>query len=65
MFLKEREKCVKCCGTETDIAVITEGIVKDIVAGNPVKLYRFMCNPLIWDSRGVIQNIKPFRFRRY
>jgi hypothetical protein len=45
MFLKEREKCVKCCGTETDIAVITEGIVKDIVAGNPVKLYRFMCIP--------------------
>jgi hypothetical protein len=29
---------------ETDIAVITEGIVKDIVAGNQVKLYRFMCN---------------------
>jgi hypothetical protein len=29
---------------ETDIAVIlTEGIVKDIVAGNQVKLYRFMC----------------------
>jgi hypothetical protein len=45
MFLKEQEKCVKCCGTVTDIAVIlTEGIVKDIVAGNPVKLYRFMCN---------------------
>jgi hypothetical protein len=38
-------KCVKCCGGETDIAVIlTEGIVKDIVAGNQVKLYRFMCN---------------------
>jgi actin-like ATPase involved in cell morphogenesis len=30
---------------ETDIAVIlTEGIVKDIVAGNQVKLYRFMWN---------------------
>jgi hypothetical protein len=36
MFLKEQEKCVKCCWDgETDIAVIlTEGIVKDIVAGN-------------------------------
>jgi hypothetical protein len=34
---------------ETDIAVIlTEGIVKDIVAGNQVKLYRFMESPLIW-----------------
>jgi TRAP-type uncharacterized transport system substrate-binding protein len=33
---------------ETDIAVIlTEGIVKDIVAGK-VKLYRFMWNRPIW-----------------
>jgi hypothetical protein len=34
MFLKEREKC-QMLRDETDIAVIlTEGIVKDIVAGN-------------------------------
>jgi hypothetical protein len=32
-------KCVKCYDGETDIAVIlTEGIVKDIVAGNNSKI---------------------------
>jgi hypothetical protein len=42
MFLKEH---VSNAADGTDIAVIlTEGIVKDIVAGNQVKLYRFMWN---------------------
>jgi hypothetical protein len=40
MFLKEQEKmCQMLRDGETDIAVIlTEGIVKDIVAGNPSKI---------------------------
>jgi hypothetical protein len=43
MFLKERKNVSNAADGETDIAVIlTEGIVKDIVAGNQVKLYRFM-----------------------
>jgi hypothetical protein len=50
---------------ETDIAVIlTEGIVKDIVAGNPVKgLCAIAINMGIHVA--VNSNIKPFRFRRY
>jgi hypothetical protein len=39
MFLKEREKMSNAADGETDIAVIlTEGIVKDIVAGNQSKI---------------------------
>jgi hypothetical protein len=50
MFLKEQEKCVKCWDGETDIAVIlTEGIVKDIVAGNPSKIVQvYVESPLIY-----------------
>ena len=38
---------------ETDIAVIlTEGIIKDIAAGNPSKIVQvYVQSPLIWESR--------------
>jgi ABC-type nitrate/sulfonate/bicarbonate transport system substrate-binding protein len=50
MFLKERKKCQMLRDGETDIAVIlTEGIVKDIVAGNPSKIVQvYVESPLIW-----------------
>jgi hypothetical protein len=48
---------------ETDIAVIlTEGIVKDIVAGNQSKIVQvYVQSPLIWGIHvAANSNIKPF-----
>jgi hypothetical protein len=51
MYQKEQVRCAKCYDSgETDIAIIlTEGIVKDIVAGNDSKIVQvYVESPLIW-----------------
>jgi TRAP-type uncharacterized transport system substrate-binding protein len=50
MYQKEQVRCAKCYVLRNDIAVIlTEGIVKDILAGNASKIVQvYVESPLIW-----------------
>jgi hypothetical protein len=52
MFLNGGKMCQMLRTVRLDIVILTEGIVKDIVAGNPSKIVQvYVESPLIWYLR--------------